>query len=110
MAELPHFDEIAEEYADSVTVVAFHTNYVFNTAAGFVTENYPDSKMIFAKDVPLDPSDRFSPDYYYTTLGGIDEAYPMTVILDKTGTIVARSTSELTYDELKTAVEKALGN
>jgi hypothetical protein len=31
------------------------------------------------------------------------------VILDKSGTIVARYTTELTYDELKAAVEKALG-
>ena len=107
--ELPYFDRVADEYADSVTVVAFHTDYIFNTAADFVGENYPDSKIIFVKDELLDPSDKFSSDYYYTTLGGVNEAYPMTVILDANGNIFEHYTTELTYDELKAAVERALG-
>ncbi len=106
--ELPYFDRIATEYKDTVTVVAVHTELVFaETAADYVKENYPDSDMIFLKDVLSNPSDELSPDKYYTMLGGMG-SYPMTVILDEEGVIIFTTLKGMEYDGLKEIVDTQL--
>ncbi len=97
-AELPHFDAVAGDYAGKVTVVAIHTEYGHDTADEYITENYPDSQMLFAMDTG---------DAYYAALGGLG-TYPTTVVVDEDGVITARFVGSVTHDELIAAVEEAL--
>lgn len=107
-AELPYFDQIATEYKDSVTVVAVHTSRDFTNgnppAKDYVMEHYKDSDIIFTKDNAIDPDDKYSDDYYFKLLGGGD-SYPITIILDEEGVIIATKFEEMTYDELKSIIE-----
>ncbi len=105
--ELPYFDRIATEFEQSVTVIAIHTDLDFDTAPAYVEEHYKDSPMLFGKDELSDPDDRYSPDKYYTTLGGVDQ-YPITIILDEQGVIIATIMQDTTYDELKEVIEAQL--
>ena len=99
-AELPHFDAVASEYADTVTVIAIHTEYGHDTADEYITENYPDTRMLFAMDTG---------DAYYAALGGLG-TYPTTVVVDARGVITARFVGSVTHAELQAAVEEAIGN
>lgn len=107
--ELPHFDAVASEYKNTVNVVAVHSTLLSQTAQGYIEQFYKDSDMIFVLDTKLDPSDKKSPDSYFSALGGTD-SWPMTVVLDRNGVIVAHFVGSLTHDELVDAVEQALGN
>ncbi len=104
IAELPHFAKVAEDYADTVTVVAVHSEYRGETAAAWIEKNYPDTALLFAQDPPADGNGA-----YYTALGGVGD-YPMTVITDADGLITFVCRGPLTHDELVSEVEKALGN
>ncbi len=104
--ELPHFDRVAAEYEGRVTVVAVHSALSAETAADYVAEYYPNSKMVFVTDYAL--SDGLTSGYY-TALGGTD-AWPYTVILDETGVIQKIIVTPLTHEELVAAVEEVLAN
>lgn len=106
-AELPYFDRIATEYKDSTLVVAVHTHRVFDTASEYVETYYKDSDMIFTKDNPVDPDDRYSDEVFFKALGGAD-AYPITIILDENGVIIKVLLRETTYEELKEIVDGQL--
>ena len=97
--ELPYFDQIATEYADSVDVVAIHTNMVSDTAPAYIAGHYPDSRITFARDGEGEA--------YYTSLGGRG-TYPYTVILDETGKIVKIFWSSVHYEDLQAVVEQQL--
>lgn len=97
--ELPYFDQIAEEYADRVTVVAIHSAASRDTAPGYIAQYYPDSNMVFS----WDGGDGFSGEYY-TALGGRG-TYPYTVVLDENGIIQKIFLSSVTYEDLRQAVE-----
>ncbi len=101
VAELPYFEQIAEEYGDEVTVIAVHSALSRETAPEYIAQYYPDSSLIFSQD----SGEGFNGDYY-AALGGRG-TYPYTVVLDETGVITEIFVSSLTYDDLKTAVEKA---
>ena len=107
-AELPYFDQIASEYKDQINVIAVHTQLSFYDgeppAQQYVNDNYKDSYMIFAKDNPIDPSNPYSPDEFYTMLGGTG-AYPITIVLDENGVIIATIFKSLNYNTLKDIVE-----
>lgn len=107
MAELPYFDRIASEYKNQVTVLAIHTHDDHETAPAYIAEHYPDSEILFGKDVPIDESNQFSAEYYYTMLGG-SGAYPITVILDAEGVIIASIMEEVTYEQLRDIIETEL--
>ena len=98
--ELPHFDAVASEYAKQITVLAVHTDYQKDTASAYVAQHYADSNMIFALDAG---------EAYYAELGG-KGTYPMTVIVDAEGIVVAKITNPLTHEELVKAVERAIGD
>lgn len=105
VAELPYFDRIASEYKDQVTVLAIHTDYRYKeTASDYVLNNYKDSQIIFAKDEAL--NDEI--DKYFTDLGGKNNMYPFTVILDENGVILASLPRSVTYEELKSIVDTSL--
>ena len=102
IAELPHFNDVAEAYADTVTVVAVHSNYKGNTAAEWIQKNYPETGILFAQD----PDDGAN-GAYYTALGGVGD-FPMTIIVDAEGIITFTCRGSITHDELVAAVEEAL--
>ena len=99
VAELPYFDQIASEYADTVTVVAVHSAASRDTAPAYIAEHYPDTSMIFS----WDGGEGFSGEYY-TALGGRG-TYPYTLVLDENGIITKIFYSSVTYEALKTAVD-----
>ena len=104
VAELPHFDELAEHYGDDIAVIAVHTVDQREKAESFVEENYPDSDITFVYDTEQDGSQS---DMYYSILGG-KGSYPMTVVLDKNGIIQYVSEGSMTYMELEFIVESFL--
>ena len=89
-------------------MVAVHTDLDFDTAAAYVDENYKDSLIIFLKDSLLDPTDPYSDDRYYTTLGGSNGAYPITLILDANGVVSHVFMRDVKQEELENAVKEAL--
>lgn len=95
--ELPHFDRVAREMADEVTIVAVHCDTV-EKAQAFIAENYPDSPIRFAMDAQ---NDAFA---YYSALGG-GGSIPYTVIVDADGYLRQTFTGAITYDALVAAVE-----
>ncbi len=97
VAELPHFDELAEKYED-VTVIAIHSAMDRETAPEFIKNTYPDSKIIFAQDTPDDTYGQF-----YNLLGGIG-SFPFTIVLDEQGVIIATFPSSVTYADLEQAI------
>ena len=103
--ELPYFDRVAEEFADSVNVVAVHSLLANNTMADYLAEHYPDSPITFVTDYGQGTTS----DYYTTISGGGAAGYPYTVVIDETGIITGVFPSTLEYEDLKLAVEAALG-
>lgn len=103
--ELPYFDQIAADYADSVTVIAVHTHMVADTAPAYIASHYPDSKLVFAKDYPIDEIGLVGG--YYSALGGRG-TFPYTVVLDENGIIRNIFVSALEYEDLQQAVESCL--
>ena len=101
-AELPHFNDVAAEYADDVVIITVHTSYG-DGAVEYVQENYADSSIVWVYDTALNDY----ADAYYTTLGG-KASYPMTVILDEDGIITFTKEGSMSHDELVGAVEAAL--
>ncbi len=108
VAELPHFDQIASEYADSVTVLAVHSNRLSATATAYINQNYPNSNIVFGKDFPNESGKMVDPEVYYTLLGGANNSYPMTVIVDQNGIIAAHYIGSITHEELVADIEKLL--
>ena len=99
--ELPDFERVAKEYNDSVTVVAVH-GMLSNDGPAYLAENFPNSAIVFTYDYG-------NPEYSYHYLLGGTGAYPYTLILDENGVITRTFSDKVHYDELKAAVEEALG-
>jgi thiol-disulfide isomerase/thioredoxin/NAD-dependent dihydropyrimidine dehydrogenase PreA subunit len=101
--ELPYFERIAEEYSDTVDVIAIHSSVSKETAPEYIGKYYKDSALMFS----WDGGEGFTGEYY-TALGGRG-TYPYTVILDENGIIVASFISSVEYEQLKEVVEAQLG-
>lgn len=97
--ELPHFNEIANEYKDSVAVAVIHSNLDVETGGDYINETFPSTNMIVPHDTQNDD--------YYITLGGTI-SYPMTVIIDEDGIIIFSKVGSVTYNELKSVIDSAL--
>ena len=97
VGELPHFDQVAEEYTNEVAIVAVHCDALSNAQA-FIGENYPDSSILFAMDDPNNPY------AYYEKLGG-SGSIPYTVVIDADGIIRKTFVGAITYDKLVDAIE-----
>ncbi len=106
--ELPYFDKIASEYKDSVTVFAVHSNRLNSTATSFINSTYPNSEIVFGKDFPNESGKIVDPEIYFTLLGGSNNSYPMTLIVDEYGIIRAHYIGSITYEELVSDIEKLL--
>ena len=109
VAELPHFDDVARKYADDITVVAVHGMFP-ETAPKFITEEYPDSPIVFLSDfIPEgDNTTELDRTGYYLMLGGVNNAYPRTVIIDEQGIVTHVFPGAIDHATLETAVKEAL--
>ena len=101
--ELPHFDQVASDYADEVVIIAVHTVTGKNSAPGFVNENYPDSNIIFV----YDEAHTSTVDKYFTSLGGT-ASWPRTLVIDADGIVTFAHDGPLSHDQLVEAVEGAI--
>ncbi len=107
-SELPAFDRLATEYSDRLAVVAVHSAFNASAAAaapGYISENFPDSKICFAYDKPYD---NYSDEYYTLLQGG--DSYPVTIIIDERGVITERRVGSMSYETLKGYVDAALAD
>ncbi len=106
-SELPHFNEIANEKADEVVILTVHSIYTAGDApdkSTYITENFPDSKMIFASDEMMGQYEK-----YFHLLGG-NGGYPFTVILDENGVIKYKRTGAFTKEALLSEINNAKAN
>lgn len=99
--EMPDLDTIAEEYADTVTVIAVHSDHQFEDCSDYIDDNFEDSKIIFGKDEPY-----VNGDVFYSMLGGTG-SYPMTVVINKNGEISDTFTGRTHYLNLQLAINRA---
>ncbi|MBR3685383.1 MAG: TlpA family protein disulfide reductase [Clostridia bacterium] len=104
-AELPYFDDLANEFDGQVKVIAVHTSLTAPEAPEYLTTHYPNTKMLTTYD---DENTATSIDRYYKQLGGRD-TYPMTIIIDKNGVITHKIVKSIhSYEELKGYAQEAL--
>lgn len=99
--ELPDFNEVATEYKDDVVVLTIHTTTDKNKAPAYIEENFANSDMLFAYDLPLSKY----VDMYYNLLGG-NGPYPRTLILDRRGVITFTENGEVDHAKLVEEIEK----
>ncbi len=106
VAELKNeFPQIADEYADEVTILTVHKTEQFNEDInGFIETSFPDYNYIFCRD-NADVNGEY--DEFYRLLNGRG-AWPHTVILDEEGVIRVVIPRVTSYDELKTEIDKIL--
>ncbi|MBR2930515.1 MAG: redoxin family protein [Clostridia bacterium] len=102
LIEMPHFDDVASEYADELTVLAIHNYDNTSEAEDYIKENYPDSDIVFAMDTPVSASY----DAYYSALGG-KGSYPMTVIVNADGVITFSRVGAMDHASLIAAINTA---
>lgn len=101
VAEMPHFARIAEEYGDSISVVAIHSTAVTEDVDEFLsTMGWNEYNIMFAQD-----HGTFAESETYLMLGG-KRTFPMTLILDEEGVIAYRVQGSITYETLKTEIDK----
>ena len=81
------------------------------TAPKFITEEYPDSPIVFLSDfIPEgDNTTELDRTGYYLMLGGVNNAYPRTVIIDEQGIVTHVFPGAIDHATLETAVKEALG-
>ena len=104
-AELPYFDQIADNYEGMVDVIAVHTVLDKDTAEAYIDTNFPSSNIKWVFDKPIDSTS----DYYYKLFGGKGD-YPMTVIIDRKGVIQYIIRGSVTYDELTMFIDSLEDN
>jgi ferredoxin len=97
IAELPDFDRIATDYSEEAVVVAVHTYHIADTAPGYITQNYPNSNIIFVEDTENDEMTECT----NLLLGGDAQTYPMTVVVDENGVILFTKTGTVNYEMLE---------
>ena len=96
--ELPHFDEVAEEYSDSVVILTVHSTDGIEDAPSYITDNFSSSKMVFAIDKANDG--------YYRALNPGQNSYPITIILDEQGVIRYKTVGAISKNTLTNEINK----
>ena len=98
--ELPHFNEVASEYADRVSVIALHINIPGTEVIYWIEDNHPEwleGEMLIAYDNGATVQKLF----------GV-QACPVTVVINGEGEITDVFMGSITRAELIAAVDKAL--
>ena len=96
VGELPYFEALQKDYPDDVSVIAIHSNLVTDDVQEFL--NREGCALSFA----LDPDGSA-----IRRLGG-STRLPMTVIVDRDGTIVYNRVGSMTYERLTALIEPLL--
>ncbi len=96
VAELPHFQKLHDAYGDDVSMVAIHTQLVLDDVDEFIAENGYTIPFALDQDGTVVPA-----------LGGSTQ-FPMTVILDRSGTIVYNQVGSVTYELLESIIKANL--
>lgn len=103
IAELPHFNMLAQKYSDDVEVVAIHEANLYaeseEDVKSFVEKRFKDYVIEFAYDEVGSE--------YHKALGFV-EHWPATVIVDKDGVISYTSGSAMSEEELEAEIVKLL--
>jgi hypothetical protein len=89
---------VADEYSDSVVIITVHSNWKISDAPDYVSDNFSDSRMIFAKDNANDK--------YYKALNPDENSYPITVVLDKNGVITYKVIGAISKATLVSEINK----
>ncbi len=97
--ELPDFSRAATDFKDTATIIAVTKSSFMEDSYSYINENYSDSDLLWGLDSPINPDKAGSADILFKALGGKD-AYPITVILDRSGKIFSIQTNELSYEVL----------
>ena len=102
--ELPHFNEVAEEYKDEVVLLAIHIEQELGEERvnKWLEKLHPEwigSNMIIAWDTDKKCEQLFE----------VNGTCPTTVIIDGNGVITGKFSGAMTKDELISEVKKALG-
>ena len=106
VAELPYFNQVATEYPEA-KVVAIHGDSS-EDVAGFITrrtsakESWRGYNVLFLQDIVEGSLCKT-----FQALGGTG-AWPMTLIVDKKGNVNFIQQGSISYEKLKTELEKAL--
>jgi len=100
-SEMPHLDELAKNYSETVTVIAVHSLEAYKKMPAYLAENYADSSIIFSWET----EGKYNGDYYYQLGGG--EGYPYTVVLDSQGVISQKRVGMMPYEDMVEMVENA---
>lgn len=101
-AELPHFNEVQQEYGDQVKIIVVHAHNVDTSANKQAKINefgYGDYLLTFVQDnAEL---------WLYKQLGG-DGNFPMTAVLDKDGYVRSVTIGAMSKETLSAEIEKYL--
>lgn len=102
--ELPHFETLAENYRDELTVIAISQDdeTEYPRLPEFIA-NKDWKNALYATD----SADAISGSSVFQAIGCSD-ALPVTLILDKDGVIIHRTTGSITYEALLAAISEAL--
>lgn len=93
--EIPHFENLYQNYKDDVEVIAIHGTKVTEDVVAFLnTKGWNEYGISFAQDAAGEEYTSV-----YEMLGGT-EMWPMTVVLDKEGVIVYSKDGSVTYENL----------
>ncbi len=104
--ELPYFDTVATDYEGTVTVLAIHSNLITDPSPeDYIAKYYPTSNIVFGIDDAADETGLKGA--YYTLLGGRG-TYPMTLILDEQGKVLAVWLSSVTHEDLVSVIDAQL--
>ena len=91
------FPLIKEEYGDEVEILAVHSYEEYSrNIPDFIEESFPGAQFTFCRDIEGEA--------YFRMLGG-NQAWPVTVVLDRNGVIVTTLYGSTTYDELKQIID-----
>ena len=111
--ELPHFNDVATQYKDSVVFYAVHSdsgfdvvvNKEYGTALEYVAKNYADSNMIFLRDTN---SSKPTDNYFLTVTGEkLNPSYPWTIVINESGVITYSASGEMSAEALIAEIQKA---
>ena len=100
-SEMPHLEDLAENYSETVTVIAIHSLEGYKKMPKYLSENYADSPIIFSWET----EGQYNGDYDLKLGGG--EGYPYTVVLDARGVITKTHLGMMSYEEMTAMVEEA---
>lgn len=95
--ELPDFVRLQNEFQDTIEVIAINRAEPDQKAKNYIIRNELQNALVFVQD----PNDS-----YYKSIGGF--AMPETLFIDDDGNIRLHKRGPITFEEMKTEVEKLL--